>query len=182
MTWKGEKTRHSMAARGLKTIDSVKRPKDIVDFLLRLRNITDIETHMMDVSNGWEYLDVIRSITNVGDEYIVIEDNGYDLVEVDLWRKPDVHHEYGDEQHAIWYGPGGKDSEWATEVYFDNYNGWSVSEYTYNPHNNKYAKQTRVINEVITYSPCAAVSTGVERLAWWGGEMEWVDKLPRGDD
>lgn len=116
----------------------------------------------------------------------------------DEWREPD----YKDDFSWIWYGPGGKEGGYATELERTS-GGWDVSEYVLvegNVTDLNFLKSTIFVTDeclaealyrekrilvdpgMIEESPDEwglwAVSLGIADLGYYGGSEEWVDELP----
>jgi hypothetical protein len=114
-----------------------------------------------------------------------------------LWRKPDEH---SGDYWAVWYGPGGVDGEYATEVEAD-VGGYTVREYSDvtgtitpdDPDEPVLVTQTYIwdddlveaIDELGIKPPKKdldwlrlAVGYGVAYMHEWGGEESWTDELP----
>lgn len=118
----------------------------------------------------------------------------------DEWRDPD----YRDDFSWVWYGPGGKEGDHATELEWLG-GGWNVSEYAgvggeASPYGLDILKTTTFIGNIflsdalwrakgISITPEAidedpdewgkfAVSLGIAYLAYFGGNEEWVESLP----
>jgi len=113
------------------------------------------------------------------------------------WRKPDVWID----GYAIWYGPGGAEGENATEVELDSM-GIQISEYQYLPGlvdgvvpGEEFLKTSTYldIDDVLRALKGArirkpktdkdlirwAVGLGVAQIAYWGGDEDYTDELPR---
>lgn len=99
---------------------------------------------------------------------------------VERFRAPDV--KVGT-RYAVWYGPGGRNAEQATEVEHEGYgNNWRVSEYQYlegyvddfDP-NFPFLRTT---TSVEARDAREAASLGVERIGHYGGDEETVESLP----
>lgn len=119
------------------------------------------------------------------------------------FRNPDV----SEDGYYVWYGPGGRKGEHATETETGS-RGWDVSEYAYvvglitDPEDD-FLKTSTFVEKKELWKAIAragvvitdrqiedptpaeelmlarwATAYGVEKLAYWGGDEEFVDSLP----
>jgi hypothetical protein len=108
------------------------------------------------------------------------------------FRRPDVYSE--GTGYAVWYGPGGREGENATEVETSG-SGFDVTEYQYIGGPEEHFLQTRTWVDVDELTEAQrvrgqrlprteeewlrlAAGYGVARLFEYGGEEEMVDSLP----
>lgn len=116
------------------------------------------------------------------------------------WREPD----YKDDISWIWYGPGGKEGDSATELEWEG-DGWHVSEYAMvggeaSPYGLDILKTTIFVGDEFLAEALwrqkgiavgkeeireadedwakLAVSLGVADLQYFGGSEDWVEALP----
>jgi hypothetical protein len=94
---------------------------------------------------------------------------------------------------AIWYGPGGVEGDCATEAETTGYD-FTVSEYQFVSEEDQFLKtSTHVTSDELEAAQVArgqrmprndqewlrlAAGYGVAKLAYWGGEEDWVYSLP----
>ena len=122
-----------------------------------------------------------------------------------FFRAPDVfadHRKVRLGVIGIWYGPGGPKGDVATEVEFDGH-GFDISEYQdIRGYSDEEPKEDEEILKTTTYIDADdlvqtlkhlnkrkprsfkqlmqwAAGAGVAKLAYWGGEEEFVGELPR---
>ena len=106
--------------------------------------------------------------------------NKTDLVPRKRWRVPDE----STKNYAVWYGPGGKKGEHATEVEKEG-SDYRVSEYTFvgagyfdEPPEADFLKTTTYVRPKRPMSLRDVVDVGVQILSYYGGDEEFVDSLP----
>lgn len=135
-----------------------------------------------------------------GEKNIFLEENiDWDGRE---WREPDEDDAGHTGVHASWYGVGGIDAlEATTAVWRTSLSGWTIKEYRFIPEEKSYlVRRTFVAAQTLSDALFSilgltvseediwddrkrwiryAVSLGVLRLAYKGGDEDWANKIPR---